>query len=171
MELHCRRVGYSYYILININKSDSRIWMDRPDFTSDSAVSEAGHNRDEEDEMVEVKVRVLKQFWNSFIFKFRGASCHGVGSGQVKQQRISLNLYNVSGLFLILFAGLAFSLFIVTVEFYVRQKELRQQKQQVRIIFQKFLSFYGLGRCAASSDGSQVKRCKEKQEEKEREAH
>ncbi|KAI1700129.1 ligated ion channel l-glutamate- and glycine-binding site domain-containing protein [Ditylenchus destructor] len=65
------------------------------------------------------------KWWRS-----KGASCHGVGSGQVKQQRISLNLYNVSGLFLILFAGLVFSLFIVSVEFYVRQKELRQQKQQ-----------------------------------------
>jgi len=45
----------------------------------------------------------------------------------VKQQRISLNLYNVSGLFIILSLGLVFSLLIVALEFYVRRNEIRRE--------------------------------------------
>ncbi|KAH7726269.1 CBN-GLR-5 protein [Aphelenchoides avenae] len=58
------------------------------------------------------------KWWRS-----KGASCHGVGS-TVKHQRISLNLHNVSGLFVILFSGLVFSIVTVMIEFCVRSKEL-----------------------------------------------
>ncbi|KAL3075711.1 hypothetical protein niasHS_012541 [Heterodera schachtii] len=62
------------------------------------------------------------KWWRS-----KGASCHGVGSS-VKQQRISLNLHNVSGLFVILSMGLLFSVFIVCVEFYARKRENQNNK-------------------------------------------
>uniref|UniRef100_A0A1I8BYR5 Lig_chan-Glu_bd domain-containing protein n=1 Tax=Meloidogyne hapla TaxID=6305 RepID=A0A1I8BYR5_MELHA len=60
------------------------------------------------------------KWWRS-----KGASCHGVGSS-VKQQRISLNLQNVSGLFVILSTGLFLSILIVGIELYVRKKERHQ---------------------------------------------
>jgi hypothetical protein len=44
------------------------------------------------------------KWWRS-----KGATCQGMGSA-VNKQRVSLNLYNVSGLFLILFAGLILSI-------------------------------------------------------------
>lgn len=58
------------------------------------------------------------KWWRS-----KGATCTGMGSS-VKQQRVSLNLYNVSGLFLILFSGLVFSTISVLVEFYVRSRNV-----------------------------------------------
>uniref|UniRef100_A0A914I7R9 Ionotropic glutamate receptor C-terminal domain-containing protein n=1 Tax=Globodera rostochiensis TaxID=31243 RepID=A0A914I7R9_GLORO len=63
------------------------------------------------------------KWWRS-----KGASCHGVGSS-VKQQRISLNLHNVSGLFVILSMGLLFSVFIVCVEFYARKRENQRKNE------------------------------------------
>lgn len=64
------------------------------------------------------------KWWRS-----KGASCHGVGSS-VKQQRISLNLQNVSGLFVILSTGLFLSILIVGIELYVRKKERYQVNEQ-----------------------------------------
>ncbi|CAK5053207.1 unnamed protein product [Meloidogyne enterolobii] len=64
------------------------------------------------------------KWWRS-----KGASCHGVGSS-VKQQRISLNLQNVSGLFVILSTGLFLSILIVGMELYVRKKERYQVNEQ-----------------------------------------
>ncbi|KAF7635064.1 hypothetical protein Mgra_00005505 [Meloidogyne graminicola] len=64
------------------------------------------------------------KWWRS-----KGASCHGVGSS-VKQQRISLNLQNVSGLFVILSTGLFLSVIIVGIEFYVRRKERHKTNKQ-----------------------------------------
>lgn len=61
------------------------------------------------------------KWWRS-----KGATCSGVGSA-LKQQRISLNLYNVSGLFLILFLGLFFSAVTVMVEFCIRSKEIARR--------------------------------------------
>uniref|UniRef100_A0A915DLZ6 Uncharacterized protein n=1 Tax=Ditylenchus dipsaci TaxID=166011 RepID=A0A915DLZ6_9BILA len=66
----------------------------------------------------------------------RGASCTGVGSS-VKQQRISLNLHNVSGLFVILFAGLGLSLGIVSLEFYWRRFEISQQEKTDPLLYPK----------------------------------
>uniref|UniRef100_A0A914C6U8 Uncharacterized protein n=1 Tax=Acrobeloides nanus TaxID=290746 RepID=A0A914C6U8_9BILA len=64
------------------------------------------------------------KWWRS-----KGAACAGVGSA-LKQQRISLNLYNVSGLFLILFAGLLFSAITVMIEFCIRSKEIAQRDKK-----------------------------------------
>lgn len=58
------------------------------------------------------------KWWRS-----KGATCHGVGSA-VNQQRVSLNLYNVSGLFLVLLCGLLFSIATVMIEFFVRSRKV-----------------------------------------------
>uniref|UniRef100_A0A915DWI9 Uncharacterized protein n=1 Tax=Ditylenchus dipsaci TaxID=166011 RepID=A0A915DWI9_9BILA len=71
------------------------------------------------------------KWWRS-----KGASCTGVGSS-VKQQRISLNLHNVSGLFVILFAGLGLSLGIVSLEFYWRRFEISQQEKTDPLLYPK----------------------------------
>ncbi|KAK0424092.1 hypothetical protein QR680_008499 [Steinernema hermaphroditum] len=60
-------------------------------------------------------------------WKSKGATCTGMGSA-VKQQRFSLNISNVSGLFLILFAGLIFAIFTVVVEFFIRSRQVAKME-------------------------------------------
>ncbi|CAJ0584483.1 unnamed protein product, partial [Mesorhabditis spiculigera] len=57
------------------------------------------------------------KWWRS-----KGASCQG--GGAVKQQRFSLSLHNVAGLFIILIAGLLFGLFTVIIELLIRSRQI-----------------------------------------------
>jgi hypothetical protein len=74
------------------------------------------------------------KWWRS-----KGATCHGVGSA-VNQQRVSLNLYNVSGLFLILFSGLIFSIATVMIEFFVRSRKVSKSEIKDELRFALNLS-------------------------------
>lgn len=49
----------------------------------------------------------------------------------LKQQRISLDLNNVSGLFVILSFGLMISIFIVIMEFYIRSQQLKKKNKNI----------------------------------------
>uniref|UniRef100_A0A7E4VGJ5 Glutamate receptor n=1 Tax=Panagrellus redivivus TaxID=6233 RepID=A0A7E4VGJ5_PANRE len=70
-------------------------------------------------------IEMKKQKW----WRSHGASCSGVGSA-VNQQRVSLNLYNVSGLFVILLFGIACSFVIVTIEFCHKAKKVAQAENK-----------------------------------------
>uniref|UniRef100_A0A1I7SGT5 PBPe domain-containing protein n=3 Tax=Bursaphelenchus xylophilus TaxID=6326 RepID=A0A1I7SGT5_BURXY len=75
-------------------------------------------------------IEMKKQKW----WRSKGATCTGMGSS-VKQQRVSLNLYNVSGLFLILFSGLVFSTISVVIEYYCRSRKVGKHeiKEELRM--------------------------------------
>uniref|UniRef100_A0A914WHL9 Uncharacterized protein n=1 Tax=Plectus sambesii TaxID=2011161 RepID=A0A914WHL9_9BILA len=60
-------------------------------------------------------IELVKTKW----WRSKGGSCSGPGSS-VKQQRLSLNMQNVSGLFVILFVGLILAVLSVIVEFCIR---------------------------------------------------
>uniref|UniRef100_A0A0N4ZET6 PBPe domain-containing protein n=1 Tax=Parastrongyloides trichosuri TaxID=131310 RepID=A0A0N4ZET6_PARTI len=82
-------------------------------------------------------IEMKKQKW----WRNQGVPCSGVGSA-VKQQRVSLTFYNVSGLFLILSAGLIISVFTVFIEFYIRSKEIAKNENiPVRKQLAKEMSF------------------------------
>ncbi|CEF66118.1 Ionotropic glutamate receptor domain and NMDA receptor family and Extracellular ligand-binding receptor domain and Glutamate receptor, L-glutamate/glycine-binding domain and Periplasmic binding protein-like I domain-containing protein [Strongyloides ratti] len=68
-------------------------------------------------------IEMKKQKW----WRNQGVPCTGVGSS-VKQQRVSLTFHNVSGLFLILSAGLVISIFIVIIEFYITSKKIAKKE-------------------------------------------
>uniref|UniRef100_A0A0N5BKK9 PBPe domain-containing protein n=1 Tax=Strongyloides papillosus TaxID=174720 RepID=A0A0N5BKK9_STREA len=68
-------------------------------------------------------IEMKKQKW----WRNQGVPCTGVGSS-VKQTRVSLTFHNVSGLFLILSAGLIISVFIVIIEFYIRSREIAKKE-------------------------------------------
>ncbi|VDM76249.1 unnamed protein product [Strongylus vulgaris] len=56
-----------------------------------------------------------------------GATCSGTGSA-VKQQRFSLSLHNVAGLFIILGAGLLFGFGTVVIELFIRCNQLAKKE-------------------------------------------
>ncbi|KAK6726829.1 hypothetical protein RB195_004875 [Necator americanus] len=62
------------------------------------------------------------KWWRS-----KGATCSGAGSA-VKQQRFSLSLHNVAGLFIILGAGLLFGFLTVVVELFIRCRQLAKKE-------------------------------------------
>ncbi|KAI6203785.1 Glutamate receptor ionotropic, kainate 2 [Aphelenchoides besseyi] len=74
-------------------------------------------------------IEMKKQKW----WRSKGAACQGVGSA-VNQQRVSLSLYNVFGLFIILFSGLFFSAIAVLLEFFVRSRKVSKAeiKEEIR---------------------------------------
>jgi hypothetical protein len=74
------------------------------------------------------------KWWRS-----KGARCQGMGSS-VNQQRVSLNLYNVSGLFLILVCGLLFSILTVMIEFFVRSRKVSKSEIKDELRFALNLS-------------------------------
>ena len=55
-------------------------------------------------------------------WRTKGAPCTGKGSA-LKEHRLSLNMENVSGLFVILFAGVILAAVSVVVEFCIRSKK------------------------------------------------
>uniref|UniRef100_A0AC35TW41 PBPe domain-containing protein n=1 Tax=Rhabditophanes sp. KR3021 TaxID=114890 RepID=A0AC35TW41_9BILA len=79
-------------------------------------------------------IEMKKQKW----WRSQGADC----SSSTVKQRVSLNFSNVSGLFLILFAGLVISVLTVFIEFYIRSKEIaRKEKIPIRKEISKEISF------------------------------
>ncbi|KHN75082.1 Glutamate receptor ionotropic, kainate 2 [Toxocara canis] len=64
------------------------------------------------------------KWWRS-----KGASCAGPSSA-VTQQRFALNMHNVAGLFIILFAGLVFAFCTVIVEFCIRSRQIANLEQR-----------------------------------------
>ncbi|KAK5973382.1 hypothetical protein GCK32_010709 [Trichostrongylus colubriformis] len=62
------------------------------------------------------------KWWRS-----KGATCTGTGSA-VKQQRFSLGLHNVAGLFIILGAGLLFGVVTVVVELFIRCNQIANKE-------------------------------------------
>ncbi|KIH57042.1 hypothetical protein ANCDUO_12771 [Ancylostoma duodenale] len=62
------------------------------------------------------------KWWRS-----KGATCSGTGSA-VKQQRFSLSLHNVAGLFIILGAGLLFGFGTVVIELFIRCRQLAKKE-------------------------------------------
>ncbi|CAI4225801.1 unnamed protein product [Auanema sp. JU1783] len=64
------------------------------------------------------------KWWRS-----KGATCSGAGSA-VKQQRFSLSMHNVAGLFIILAMGLIFGLFTVCVELVIRSRKFAKKENK-----------------------------------------
>uniref|UniRef100_F1L369 Glutamate receptor, ionotropic kainate 2 n=1 Tax=Ascaris suum TaxID=6253 RepID=F1L369_ASCSU len=62
-------------------------------------------------------------------WKSKGASCAGASSA-VTQQRFALNMHNVAGLFIILFAGLVFAFCTVIVELCIRSRQIAKLEQR-----------------------------------------
>uniref|UniRef100_A0A1I7XI83 PBPe domain-containing protein n=1 Tax=Heterorhabditis bacteriophora TaxID=37862 RepID=A0A1I7XI83_HETBA len=62
------------------------------------------------------------KWWRS-----KGAACSGTGS-TVKQQRFSLNMYNVAGLFIILGTGLILGVITVIVELFIRSRQIARKE-------------------------------------------
>uniref|UniRef100_A0A915BD08 Uncharacterized protein n=1 Tax=Parascaris univalens TaxID=6257 RepID=A0A915BD08_PARUN len=62
-------------------------------------------------------------------WKSKGASCAGANSA-VTQQRFALNMHNVAGLFIILFAGLVFAFCTVIIELCIRSRQIAKLEQK-----------------------------------------
>lgn len=69
---------------------------------------------------------------------FRGATCTGTSSA-VKQQRFSLSMHNVAGLFIILGAGLLFGIVTVVVELFIRCRQIAE-KENVGLLLLNIIS-------------------------------
>ncbi|WKX90931.1 hypothetical protein Q1695_009628 [Nippostrongylus brasiliensis] len=68
-------------------------------------------------------IEMKKSKW----WRSKGATCTGTSSA-VKQQRFSLNMHNVAGLFIILGAGLLFGIFTVVVELFIRCRQIAKKE-------------------------------------------
>uniref|UniRef100_A0A0K0CX59 PBPe domain-containing protein n=1 Tax=Angiostrongylus cantonensis TaxID=6313 RepID=A0A0K0CX59_ANGCA len=73
-------------------------------------------------------IEMKKEKW----WRSKGATCTGTSSA-VKQQRFSLSLHNVAGLFIILGAGLLFGIVTVVVELFIRCRQIAK-KENVSMI-------------------------------------
>uniref|UniRef100_A0A7I4XTQ7 Glutamate receptor ionotropic, kainate 2 n=1 Tax=Haemonchus contortus TaxID=6289 RepID=A0A7I4XTQ7_HAECO len=68
-------------------------------------------------------IEMKKSKW----WRSKGATCTGASSA-VKQQRFSLSLHNVAGLFIILGAGLLFGVVTVIVELFIRCRQMAKKE-------------------------------------------
>ncbi|KAK6055112.1 Ligand-gated ion channel [Cooperia oncophora] len=68
-------------------------------------------------------IEMKKSKW----WRSKGATCTGTSSA-VKQQRFSLSLHNVAGLFIILGAGLLFGILTVIVELFIRCRQMAKKE-------------------------------------------
>ncbi|VDM52505.1 unnamed protein product [Angiostrongylus costaricensis] len=68
-------------------------------------------------------IEMKKEKW----WRSKGAACTGTSSA-VKQQRFSLSLHNVAGLFIILGAGLLFGIVTVVVELIIRCRQIAKKE-------------------------------------------
>ncbi|PIO76789.1 hypothetical protein TELCIR_01132 [Teladorsagia circumcincta] len=69
-------------------------------------------------------IEMKKSKW----WRSKGATCTGTSSS-VKQQRFSLSLHNVAGLFIILGAGLLFGILTVIVELFIRCRQIANKEK------------------------------------------
>uniref|UniRef100_A0A183FEF2 Glutamate receptor n=1 Tax=Heligmosomoides polygyrus TaxID=6339 RepID=A0A183FEF2_HELPZ len=68
-------------------------------------------------------IEMKKSKW----WRSKGATCTGTSSA-VKQQRFSLSMHNVAGLFIILGAGLLFGIVTVVVELFIRCRQIAEKE-------------------------------------------